>query len=64
VKIKRVWMFERAVFLSKTKLLLIAMPQIRHCRLRSTRCFPNVKNIKICFVFSEWIQFFLKKTEF
>lgn len=59
MKIKGLWIFERAVFLSKTLLLFIAVRQIRHCRLRCTRCSPNVENIKICFgFFSECIRFF------
>ena len=61
MKIKGVWMFERAVFLSKTMLLLVAVPQTRHCHFRSKRCSPNVENIKICFglFFSGYILFFL-----
>jgi hypothetical protein len=51
VKIKRVWLFERTVFVSKTMLFLIAVSQIRHCRFHSMRRSPKFENIKICFRF-------------
>jgi hypothetical protein len=51
LKIKRIWMLERAAFQSKSVLLLIAVPQIKPCCHCSMRCSPNVKNLKICFGF-------------